>query len=87
MDPTAIVPLLELGPYGVIALLIGAVVWQNKKIDGIRLEQIADTKTALSVVAKSTENISKADERQLAQTEASKELVAMVRVLINKGQV
>ncbi len=87
MDPAAIASLLSLGPYGVAALCIAGLIWQNKKIDDIRIQQIADTKTALDVVAKSTDNISRADERQLAQTEASKELIAMIRVLINKGQV
>lgn len=70
-----------------MALCIGGLVWQNKKIDTIRVQQISDVKVALEAVAKSTDNLSKQEDRQLAQTEATKELVAMVRLLINKGQV
>lgn len=87
MDPTGIYSLLELGPWGVVALCIVGLVWQNKKIDTIRVQQISDVKVALEAVAKSTENISSAEERMAANTEATKELVAMARVLINKGQV
>lgn len=86
MDPTALQPFLEAGPWGISALLLAAVIWQNHKIDSIRLQQIGDTKIALEAVAKSTDNVAESEERQKAQTEATKELVAMVKVLINKGQ-
>lgn len=87
MDPTALVPLLNAGPWGIVALLIVAVVWQNKKIDDIRVQQISDTKLALDVVAKSTEKMASAEERMVLQTEANRELLAVAKVLLNKGQV
>lgn len=87
MDATAIAALFELGPYGVAGLAVWWAISKDKKIDEIRAQQILDTKIALEAVAKSTDRIADAEERQHAQTEATKELVAMVRVIINKGQV
>lgn len=76
-----------MGPYGVIALLAGVVAWQNKKIDTIRVEQNNDTKTSIAAVAKALDSINTAQERMHANTEASKELLAVVRAMVNKGQV
>lgn len=86
MDPSAIAAVLNAGPYGVTALAIWWALSKDKKIDEIRQEQIRDTKVSLETVSKSLQAISEADDRQLAQIEASKELVAMIKVLINKGQ-
>lgn len=87
MDPAALQNLLSAGPYGIATVLAIVVAWQNKKIDGIRVEQIKDTKLALEVVAKSTEKMASAEERMALQTEASKEMLAVAKVLLNKGQV
>lgn len=86
MDPTAIAALFSAGPYGVAALAVWWALSKDKRIDEIRQEQIRDTKVALEAVSKSAQAISEADDRQTAQIEASKELVAMIKVLINKGQ-
>lgn len=87
MEPTALLPLLNAGPWGIVAILAGVVAWQNKKIDDIRVEQISDTKIALDVVAKSTDKMASAEERMVLQTEANRELIAVAKVLLNKGQV
>lgn len=87
MDPSAIQALLEAGPWGITALCVWRMLSQEKKIDDIRQEQIRDTKLALDVVAKSTDRIEDSEARSHAQTEASKELVAMMRVMLNKGQI
>lgn len=85
MDPVAIASLLEIGPYGVIALLIAAVVFQNKKIDEIRVQQIGDTKVAMEAVTKSTDNLNNAEERMTEQTALLKEWVIVSRAQQNKG--
>lgn len=87
MDPAALQNLLSAGPYGIATVLAIVVAWQNKKIDDIRVEQIKDTKLALEVVAKSTDKMASAEERMALQTEASKEMLAVAKVLLNKGQV
>ena len=87
MDPTALQSLLSAGPYGLATVLAIVVAWQNKKIDDIRVEQIKDTKLALEVVAKSTDKMASAEERMSLQTEASKEVLAVAKVLLNKGQI
>lgn len=87
MDPAALQSLLSAGPYGIATVLAIVVAWQNKKIDDIRVEQIKDTKLALEVVAKSTDKMASAEERMALQTEASKEMLAVAKVLLNKGQV
>lgn len=92
MDANGIKSLLEAGPYGIAALLALAVIFLIRHIitlykekDDIRLEQINDTKQALQAVAKSTDNLASAEDRMTAQTEATKELVAMARGILNKG--
>ncbi len=87
MDASAIQALFEAGPYGFAAILAIVVAWQNKKIDEIRLQQISDVKLALEVVSKSTDRMASAEERMGLQTEANKELVAVAKALLNKGQV
>ncbi len=87
MDATAIESLLSAGPYGLVALLMVVVVWQNKKIDEIRLQQINDVKLALDVVSKSTDRMASAEERMGLQTEANKELVAVAKTLLNRGKI
>ena len=54
--------------------------------DAIRLTQISDTKLALDAVSKSTENINSAEERMALNNEAVKELLAVTRAMMNKGQ-
>lgn len=85
MDPAAIQPLLELGPWGAVALLIAAVVWQNKKIDEIRLQQINDTRVAFEAVSKSTDNLASAEERMSEQTAVLKEWIILQRAQQSKG--
>jgi len=87
VDPAGIQSLLAAGPYGFAALCLAAVVWQNKKIDQIRLQQISDVRVALDAVTKSTENINSAEERMALNNEAVKELLAVTRAMMNKGQV
>lgn len=87
MDPTAIQGFLEAGPYGIIALLLAFIAYLLKKIDDIRLQQINDVKIAMEVVSKSTDNLNGAEERMAENNTAMKELLAVVRSLINKGQV
>lgn len=68
-----------------LCLCIRHIVTLYKEKDAIRLEQISDTKVALEAVAKSTDNLESAEERMSLQTEASKELIAVARSLMNKG--
>lgn len=93
MDATAIQSAFEAGPWGVCALLALALMFCVRHIitlytamDAIRLTQISDTKLALDAVSKSTENINSAEERMALNNEAVKELLAVTRSLINKGQ-
>ena len=94
MDATAIQSAFEAGPWGVCALLVLALIFCVRHIitlytamDAIRLTQISDTKLALDAVTKSTENINSAEERMALNNEAVKELLAVTRAMMNKGQV
>ena len=86
MDPAGIQPFLEAGPWGIAALLAGIVVWQNKKIDDIRLTQISDVKLALEVVSKSTDNLASAEERMSENNAVMKDWLAVSRAQQAKGQ-
>lgn len=55
--------------------------------DAVRLQQINDVKIALEAVAKSTDNLTSAEQRMAENTIATKELLAVTRALHNKGQV
>lgn len=85
MDPTGIQPFLEAGPWGIAALLLAAVVWQNKKIDDIRLQQISDVKLALEVVSKSTDNLANAEQRMSENNAVMKDWLAVSRSQQAKG--
>ena len=94
MDAAGIQKAFEAGPWGVCALLVLALIFCVRHIivlygdkDTIRLQQIADTRVALEAVAKSTDNLNSAEERMVANTDATKELLAVTRSLVNKGQV
>ena len=63
-----------------------AVIWQNKKIDGIRLQQISDVKLALEVVSKSTDNLASAEERMSENNAVMKDWLAVSRAQMAKGQ-
>lgn len=86
MDPGGIQSLLSAGPYGFAALCLAAVVWQNKKIDDIRLQQISDVKLALEVVSKSTDNLASAEERMSENNAVMKDWLAVSRAQQAKGQ-
>lgn len=93
MDAVSIQSAFEAGPWGICALLVLALIFcvrhiitLYKAMDAIRLTQISDTKLALDAVTKSTENINSAEERMSLNNEAVKELLAVTRSLINKGQ-
>lgn len=85
MDPTGLQPFLEAGPWGISALLLAAVIWQNKKIDDIRLQQISDVKLALEVVSKSTDNLASAEQRMSENNAAMKDWLAVSRSQQAKG--
>lgn len=85
MDPAAIASLLEIGPWGFSALCIAGLIWQNKKIDSIRVQQINDTKLALEAVSKSTDNLNNAEDRMTEQTALLKEWVIVARAQQNRG--
>lgn len=87
MDPASLQSLLSAGPYGLVAILMAVVAWQNKRIDDIRMQQISDLKMSIDTVSKSTDKMASAEERMVVQTEASKELLAVAKVLLNKGKV
>ena len=86
MEPAAIQSLLSAGPWGISTLLLIAVIWQNKKIDGIRLQQISDVKLALEVVSKSTDNLASAEERMSENNAVMKDWLAVSRAQMAKGQ-
>ena len=93
MDAKAIQSAFEAGPIGVAVLLTLALMFCVRHIislykekDAIRLTQISDTKLALDAVSKSTENINSAEERMALNNEAVKELLAVTRAMMNKGQ-
>lgn len=90
MEPALIKELISLGPWGISTLLVLTVIFLANHIiklygekDDIRLQQISDTKVALEAVAKSTDNLNSAEERMVANTDATKELLAILR---NRGQ-
>jgi len=94
MDPKLVSELIALGPYGISTLLVLAVIFLTNHIiklykdkDDVRKEQIADTRIALEAVAKSTDNLNSAEERMVQNTDATKELLAVTRSLLNKGQI
>jgi hypothetical protein len=69
-----------------LGLCLRHIITLYKEKDAIRKEQIGDTKIALEAVAKSTDNLNSAEERMAMQTEATKELLAVTRSLMNKGR-
>jgi len=95
MDAGAVQAYLDQGLLGVtIVVLAGAMVFCVRhiivlygRIDGIRKDQINDTRIALEAVSKSTDNLNSAEERMVANTEATKELLAVTRSMMNRGQV
>ena len=70
-----------------LCLCVRHIISLYKEKDGIRIQQIADTKIALEAVAKSTDNLDSAEQRMVQNTDATKELLAVTRALLNKGQV
>lgn len=83
------------GPLGasvfVLAVVVGLmarhIVTLYKQLDAIRVEQNNDTKTSIVAIAKALDSIDTAQERMNANTEASKELLAVVRSMVSRGQI
>lgn len=71
----------------VVGLMARHIITLYKERDEIRVEQHADTKASIVAITKALESIDTAQERMAANTEASKELLAVVRSMVNKGQV